>query len=91
MKISQLFFSRSNSNGGLPYSTVTSKESCLLSHVDILVAKAACEEDDKWSAVRVALGWCEEEDLAALERSSHSMRRRSSYTSRVRLRIRANR
>lgn len=88
MKISQLFFSRSNSNGGLLYSTVTSKESCLLSQVDIIVAE---EEDDKWSAGRAVLGWCEEEDLAALERSSHSMRRRSSYTSRVRLRIRANR
>lgn len=56
-----------------------------------MVAGAACEEEDKWSAGRVVLGLSEDEDLAALERSSHSMRRRSSYTSRVRLRIRAKR
>lgn len=87
MKMSQLFFSRSKSSGGLLYSTVNSRWSRLLSHADM----AGKEWEDKWSAGRVVLGCSEDEDLAALERSSHSMRRRSSYTSRVRLRIRAKR
>lgn len=77
------------------YSTIPSRWSRLQSHADItgkaIVAGAAGEEEDedKLSAGRVVLG--EGGDLEALYRSSLSMRRRSSYTSRVRLRIRAKR
>ena len=63
MKMSQLFFSRSKSSGGLLYSTVTSRWSCLRSHTDMTgkATLAGAAGEDKG-----VLGLEEGEDLAAL-------------------------
>lgn len=80
--MSQLFFSRSSSSGGLLYNTVSSRCSRLLIHTHSVGTTA---EDGESSA------WADEELLVPLDRSSRSRRRRSSYRSRVRLRMRVKR
>lgn len=86
MKMSQLFFSRSSSSGGLLYNTVTSRRNRLPSQADMMGEERWAERSEG----RVVPTWGDE-DLQDLERSSRSMRRWSSYTSLVRLRMRVKR
>lgn len=99
MNTSHRFFSRSRSSGGLLRSTVIKRRNCLLSLAESIGRGGSgdiAEEGDgvkgnsPFSEVGVSGDGLELKLLDELLRDSLSIRRRISYTSRVKLRMRAN-